>query len=105
MHDYQRQVDEWVSQYKLGYFKPLEIIARLSEETGELAREINHRYGPKQKKETEDRQEIEEEVADVLFTLVCLSNSLDLDMDRGFQTVMDKCYGRDKDRWEKRGED
>ena len=98
----QKQVDEWVQQYKIGYFKPLEILARLTEESGELAREINHRFGPKKKKETEDTAEIEEEIADIIFTLVCLSNSLDLDMDRGFKRVMDKCYGRDKDRWEKK---
>ena len=102
MKDVQKQVDEWVTQYKVGYFKPLEIIARLAEETGELAREINHRFGPKKKKATEDTKEIEEEMADVIFTLACLANSLDLDMDRGFAKVMDKCYGRDKDRWEKK---
>ena len=102
MKDYQKQVDEWVNQYKIGYFKPLEILARLTEETGELAREINHRFGPKKKKDTEDKKELEEEAADIIFTLCCLANSLDLDLDKGFQSVMDKCYGRDKDRWEKK---
>lgn len=102
MNEYQRQVDAWVGQYKIGYFKPLEILARLTEETGELARELNHRYGPKKKKQTEDIVDLEDEVADMLFTLCCLSNSLGLDMDKGFSRVMDKCYGRDKDRWEKK---
>lgn len=102
MNTYQKQVDEWVSQYKIGYWKPLEMMARLTEETGELAREINHRFGPKQKKATEEKQELEEEVADIIFTLVCLANSLDLDIDRGFDKVMKKCYGRDDERWEKK---
>lgn len=102
MKDYQKQVDDWVKQYKTGYWKPFEIMARLTEETGEVAREISHRFGPKKKKEIEDRAELEEEVADIIFTLCCLANSLDLDIDRGFQKVMDKCYGRDKDRWEKK---
>ncbi|HEY4486355.1 MAG TPA: nucleotide pyrophosphohydrolase [Candidatus Paceibacterota bacterium] len=102
MKNYQKQVDDWVSQYKMGYWKPLEILARLTEETGELAREINHRFGPKKKKATEDKKELEEEIADVIFTLACLANSLNLDIDRGFKSVMDKCYGRDKDRFEKR---
>ncbi len=102
MTEYQKQVDEWVSQYKIGYFKPLEILARLTEETGELAREINHRFGPKKKKNTEDKKEMEEEIADIIFTLACLANSLDLDIDRGFREVMKKCYSRDKDRWEKK---
>ena|SRR3989338_7023847 len=102
MQDYQRQVDGWVSQYKMGYWKPLEILARLTEETGELAREINHHFGPKKKKATEDTKELEEEIADIIFTLACLANSLDIDIDRGFKAVMDKCYGRDKNRFEKK---
>ena len=102
MKNAQKQVDEWVRQYKIGYFKPLEIIACIAEETGELAREINHRFGPKQKKSTEDVQEVEDEIGDIIFTLACLSNSLDIDIERGFQKTMDKCYGRDKDRWAKK---
>src|SRR3989338_9998876 len=102
MKEYQKQVDEWISQYKIGYFKPLEILARLTEEAGELAREINHRFGPKKKKDSEDIADIEEEIADIIFTLVCLSNSLNIDMDRGFKKVMDKLNSRDKDRWEKK---
>ena len=102
MKEVQKQVDEWVQKFKIGYFKPLEIMARLMEETGELAREINHRFGPKKKKDTEDKSDIEEEIADIIFTLTCLSNSLDLDMDRGFKKVMDKLNSRDKDRWEKK---
>jgi len=102
MKKIQKEVDDWVKQYKIGYFKPLEIMLRLTEETGELAREINHRFGPKKKKEIEDKKEIEEEIADIIFTLTCLSNSLDLDMDRGFKSVMNKLNSRDKDRWEKK---
>ncbi|MCR4283893.1 MAG: nucleotide pyrophosphohydrolase [Parcubacteria group bacterium] len=102
MKEIQKEVDEWIKQYKIGYFKPLEIMARLTEEVGELAREINHRFGPKKKKSTEDTKEIEEEIADIIFTLTCLSNSLDLDMDRGFKSIMDKINNRDKDRWEKK---
>lgn len=101
MKDYQKQVDDWVKQYKIGYFKPLEILARLTEEVGELARELNHRFGPKKKKESEDKKELEDEIADVIFTLACLANSLDLDIDKGLKNSIDKCYGRDKDRWEK----
>ena len=101
MKEIQKQVEDWIQQYKIGYFKPLEIMLRLTEETGELAREVNHRFGPKKKKDSEDTQDVEEEIADIVFTLTCLSNSLNLDMDRGFKKVMDKLNGRDKDRWEK----
>lgn len=102
LRDVQDEVDEWVSQYKIGYFKPLEILARLTEENGELAREINHLYGPKKKKKEEDKKDLEMEAADIIFTLACLANSLDLDLDNGFQKVMDKCYDRDNNRWEKK---
>lgn len=102
MKDIQKEVDDWVRQYKIGYFKPLEILARLTEETGELAREINHHFGPKKKKNTEETKDMEEEIADIIFTLTCLANSLNLDMDRGFKSVMNKVYNRDKNRWEKK---
>lgn len=102
MKEIQKQVDEWVTMHKIGYFKPLEILARLTEETGELARELNHRFGPKQKKSSEEKNDIEDEIGDIIFTLTCLANSLDLDLDKAFSHTMDKCYGRDKDRWEKK---
>lgn len=102
MKNIQKQVDDWITQYKIGYFKPLEILARLTEEVGELAREINHRFGPKKKKQSENPQDLGDEIADVIFTLTCLANSLDIDLDKHFKRVMDKCYGRDKDRWEKK---
>lgn len=98
----QKQVHEWASQYKVPYWTPHEILARLAEETGEIAREINHRYGPKKKKSTEDVKDIGIEIADVIFTSVCLANSLGIDLDESWSEVMDKCYGRDKDRFEKK---
>lgn len=101
LKEIQKRVDEWINQYKIGYFQPLEILARLTEESGEVARELNHLYGPKKKKSTEDKADLEEELGDILFTITCLANSENLDLDRAFDKVMDKCYGRDKDRWEK----
>ncbi|MBI2596307.1 nucleotide pyrophosphohydrolase [Candidatus Daviesbacteria bacterium] len=102
MQEIQKEVDRWVTQYKIGYFKPLEIIASLAEEVGELAREVNHRFGPKKKKPEEETQEIGDEIADIIFTLTCLANSLEIDLDKHFKRVMDKYYGRDKDRWERK---
>ncbi len=102
LKEVQKQVDDWVIQYKIGYWKPHEILARLMEETGELAREVNHLYGPKRKKKTESRKELADEMADIVFTVSCLANSLKLDLDTAFQRVMDKCYGRDRDRWERK---
>ncbi len=94
-------VDTYISQFKEGYFSPLALIARLSEEVGELAREINHTYGEKPKKSTEEVKSIEEEIGDIIFVLACLTNSLDLDLSTSFHTSMEKIRTRDKDRWTK----
>ena len=102
LKEVQKEVDDWVQQYKIGYWKPHEILARLTEETGELAREINHIYGPKKKKSSEKTEELGDEIADIFFTLSCLANSLNIDLDESFQRVMAKCYGRDKNRFEKK---
>ena len=102
MKKIQKQVDVWITQYKIGYFKPLEILARVTEEVGELARELNHRFGPKKKKSSEENREIEDEISDIIFTLVCLANSLNIDLDEAFKKTMNKCYGRDKDRYERK---
>jgi len=102
LKDTQKEIDDWVQQYKIGYFKPHEIITRLAEEVGELAREVNHIFGPKKKKSEEDKKEMGDEIADIIFTFGCLANSQNIDLDESFKRVMDKCYGRDKDRWEKK---
>ncbi len=96
----QENVDKWVNQYKIGYFKPLEILARLTEEIGELARELNHRFGPKKKKSSEKKQEVGDEIADIFFTLICLANSLDINLDKSFERMMKKLNTRDKKRYE-----
>jgi NTP pyrophosphatase (non-canonical NTP hydrolase) len=98
----QKQVDDWISQYKEGYWSPFEILARLIEEVGELGREINHAYGHKKKKSTEDKKEMADEIGDVIFTLICLANSQKIDLDEAFQRVIDKCYSRDDKRFEKK---
>lgn len=98
----QEQVNSWVDQYAIGYFKPLEIMTRLMEEVGELAREVNHRFGPKKKKTSEGEKEIGDEIADIIFTLACLANSLDIDLDESFEKMMDKCHDRDGERYKKK---
>lgn len=102
LNDRQEQVHKWVTQHKIEYWKPLEIMARLSEESGELARELNSTYGPKKKKTNEEKGDIGDEIADIIFTLICLSNSLDIDLDLAFDKMMEKYQVRDTDRWEKK---
>jgi len=77
-------------------------MARLSEETGELAREVNHYYGEKPKKPTEEEKTVEEELGDILFVLSCIANSLNIDLSEAFELTMKKFETRDKDRWTKK---
>ncbi|MCJ8006660.1 nucleotide pyrophosphohydrolase [Lederbergia wuyishanensis] len=100
----QEEVDTYISQFKEGYFSPLAMLARLTEELGELARELNHHYGEKPKKSTEEEKAIEEEMGDLLFVLVCLANSLNIDLQSAHDIVMNKFNTRDKDRWTRKSE-
>lgn len=97
----QTMVDNYISQFKVGYFSPLALMARMTEEVGELAREINHYHGEKQKKSSEEDREISEELADTLFIVICMANSLDIDLTEAFQQTMDKFQERDKYRFER----
>src|SRR5881396_1827116 len=97
--DAQQAVDRWIGQYKEGYFPPLTILARLTEEVGELAREVNHRFGAKTKKADEREGSLAMELADVLFVVICLANSQGIDLDDAFAEMMRKVTSRDADRW------
>jgi NTP pyrophosphatase (non-canonical NTP hydrolase) len=99
MKQLQQEVDAYIGQFKEGYFSPLAMIARLTEELGELAREVNHHYGEKPKKDSETEKSIAEESGDLLFVLICLANSLNIDLEDAHNTVMNKFNTRDKDRW------
>jgi NTP pyrophosphatase (non-canonical NTP hydrolase) len=95
----QRRVDAWISQYEEGYFHPLTNLARLTEEVGELAREINHRFGQKTKKPEEPDGDLGMELADILFVVICIANREGIDLDQAFGRMMAKVEGRDRDRW------
>jgi NTP pyrophosphatase (non-canonical NTP hydrolase) len=101
MEQLQEEVDQYISQFKEGYFSPLAMQARLTEEIGELAREVNHFYGEKPKKSNEEEKTMEQEMGDILFVLICFANSLNIDLEEAFNLVMKKFNTRDKDRWTK----
>jgi NTP pyrophosphatase (non-canonical NTP hydrolase) len=98
----QRRVDAWVSQYEEGYFHPLTNIARLTEEVGELAREVNHRFGQKIKKPDEPEGDMAMEMADILFVLMCMANREGIDLQAAFDQMMAKVETRDGARWTKK---
>lgn len=95
----QARVDAWIGQFEEGYFPPLGMLARLTEELGELAREVSHQYGPKPKKPGEAPGSVAEELGDLFFVLVCFANALQVDLDQALQTVLDKYGARDQNRW------
>ncbi|WP_332693477.1 nucleotide pyrophosphohydrolase [Halalkalibacter lacteus] len=99
MKQMQGEVDQYIGQFKEGYFSPLAMLARMSEEVGELAREVNHFYGEKPKKSSEEDRTMEQEMGDILFVLICFANSLEIDLEEAFDLVMEKFNSRDKDRW------
>jgi NTP pyrophosphatase (non-canonical NTP hydrolase) len=99
----QRRVDDWISQFEEGYWPPLANLARLMEEVGELARLVNHRFGTKPKKPGEAEQELAEELADVLFVILCMANEQEIDLAEAFDRVLDKYRSRDGDRWVRKG--
>lgn len=95
----QEEVDRWISRFAEGYWHPLSMLARLSEEVGELAREVNDRYGQKPKKPEEEEGDIAMEIGDILFVVAAFANSLDIDLQEAFTQVMDKYKQRDSQRW------
>jgi NTP pyrophosphatase (non-canonical NTP hydrolase) len=104
LREIQQQVDAYIGQFKEGYFPPLVNLARLTEEVGELAREINHAYGPKTKKHDEPEGDIALELGDILFVVVVLANQLNIDLSEAARRTLAKYRVRDADRWERKRE-
>lgn len=98
----QHAVDQWVGQFEQGYFAPLANVGRLAEEVGELAREVNHQFGPKPKKPDEKPGSIPMELADILFVVICMANEQHIDLDDAFAQMMVKVTSRDAGRWSRK---
>jgi NTP pyrophosphatase (non-canonical NTP hydrolase) len=95
----QQAVDAYIGQFEAGYWPPLTNLARLVEEVGELARELNHRYGHKTRKAGEPEQDLELELADIMFVLIAIANEQKIDLEQAFRRVLEKYDMRDADRW------
>lgn len=93
----QQTVDDWIKNIGVRYFSELTQLAQLTEEVGEVARVISRTYGEQSFKKSE-LKELSNELADVLFTLICLANKTGIDLTEAFQKNMEKKYNRDKDR-------
>ncbi len=94
----QKIVDNWIKGNTKGYWQPPNIMLRLMEEVGELARVINHKFGEKKKKSKEVDKEISSELADVLYDVICIANSLEIDLYKALRDTISKYEERDKNR-------
>ncbi len=101
LEELQKIVDDWVSNpdYSVKYFPPFEICAQLTEETGEICREIAHIHGHKKKKVGEKTDGLEGEIGDVLFVLACLANSHNINLSDAFRASIEKKNNRDSKRF------
>lgn len=93
----QRRVDEWIRTYGVRYFNELTNMAVLTEEVGELARVMARRYGEQSFKEGEN-QDPAEEMADVLWVLICLANQTGVNLTKALEESFEKKSQRDKER-------
>lgn len=97
----QEKVHEWITTYGVRYFSELTNMAILTEEVGEVARIISREYGDQSFKKKEKDKKLGDELADVLFVLICLANQTGVDLTKAFEENMGKKTTRDKDRHKK----
>ncbi len=94
----QTTVDGWIKEHGVRYFNELTNLAMLTEEVGEVARIIARRYGEQSEKPSDSEKDLGEEMADVLFVLLCLANQTDIDLTKAFEQKLKLKTQRDKDR-------
>lgn len=94
----QKTVDDWIHTHGVRYFNELTNLAMLTEEVGEVARIIARRYGEQSEKESDRNKDLGDEMADVLFVLICLANQTGIDLQEALQKNLDKKTQRDHSR-------
>jgi NTP pyrophosphatase (non-canonical NTP hydrolase) len=98
IEDAQKIVDEWINTLGVRYFNELTNMALLTEEVGELARIIARKYGEQSFKESDKQYNLADEMADVLFVLICLANQTGVNLTEALKNNLEKKTNRDKDR-------
>lgn len=94
----QKTVDHWIKTYGVRYFNELTNTAMLMEEVGEVARIMARRYGEQSEKESDKTKKLDDELADVLFVLICIANQTGINLEEALQKNLDKKTGRDNTR-------
>lgn len=98
IQDAQKAVDDWIKEHGVRYFNELTNMAQLTEEVGEVARIIARRYGEQSEKESDKVKDLGEELADVVFVVLCLANQTGINLQEAFDKKLDLKTKRDKDR-------
>lgn len=98
INDAQKLVDDWIKTYGVRYFNELTNMAQLTEEVGEVARIISRRYGEQSEKESDKNKDLGDEMADVLWVLICLANQTGIDLEKALIKNLDKKTKRDSTR-------
>ncbi|MCG6188283.1 nucleotide pyrophosphohydrolase [Maribellus maritimus] len=98
INEAQEMVDKWIQTIGVRYFSELTNMAILTEEVGELARIMARKYGDQSFKKSDEGYNLEDEMADVLWVLICLANQTGVDLNKAFLQNMEKKTSRDKER-------
>ena len=95
IRDAQKNVDEWIREYGVRYFDELTNLALLMEETGEMARIMARRYGEQSRRKEDEKENLADEMADVLFVLICIANQTGIDLEKALKKNIEKKTRRD----------
>lgn len=98
IEDAQKAVDEWIKEHGVRYFNELTNMAQLTEEVGEVARIIARRYGEQSEKESDKDKDLGEELADVVFVVLCLANQTGVNLQEAFDRKLEVKTKRDRNR-------
>ena len=98
INEAQKQVDDWIKKYGVRYFSELTNMTILTEEVGELARIMSRKFGDQSFKRSEEKFDLGDEMADILWVLICLANQTGIDLNEAFMKNMEKKTVRDKER-------
>lgn len=100
----QKEIDAFLQNYEKPYFSPLSMVATMTEEVGEVARVMNILYGDKNAKNGENIKDLQEELGDVLFTIICIANREGISLEDAYAKKWEKLNKRDVNRFKKKEE-
>jgi len=98
LQEAQQKIDDWIKTHGVRYFNELTNMAILTEEVGEVARIMSRRYGEQSEKESDKTKKLDDELADVLFVLICIANQTGVNLEKALEENLQKKTARDSER-------